>query len=83
MAVSAKFRVTRITPQYEQEYQGEKVLLKEFELTPDYAMGKNAEWAAATPMGVIRMSVLNPKAQEQFGDEVGKPCTILFEFDEE
>lgn len=32
----------------------------EIEMTPDYASGRNAEWAKYTPCGVFRMTVNNP-----------------------
>lgn len=34
----------------------------EIEMVPDYAQGKNADWADATPSGVFRMTVTNPAA---------------------
>lgn len=72
MAVSARFKVSRITPfggAYETDADG--VLdpaceMAEIELTPDYAGGRNAEWAKATPAGVIRLTITNQAALAQF-----------------
>lgn len=72
MAVSARFRVTR---------RSEMEWATEIEMTPDYAQGKNAEWAAATPAGMIRLTVKNEAAAEQF--KQGSPVAITFEFPEE
>jgi hypothetical protein len=52
----------------------------EVELTPDYAQGRNAEWATATPAGMIRLTVTNEAAAEQF--ENGAPYTVTFEREE-
>lgn len=51
--------------------------MAEVELTPDYAQGRNAEWAKATPSGVIRMTINNPSALEQFS--IGDAFTVTFE----
>lgn len=68
MAVTAKFRVSRRT---------EMDWATEVELVPDYAQGRNAEWAAATPAGMIRMTIKNELAAKQFAD--GQPFTVTFE----
>ena len=57
MAVSAKFVVSRIT---------DMGWATEVEMTPDYAHGRNKEWAAATPAGMIRMTIKNSVAADQF-----------------
>ena len=57
MAVTAKFRVNRKT---------DMGWATEVELTPDYADGRNKEWAEATPAGMIRLTVKNTVAVEQF-----------------
>lgn len=54
----------------------EKPYGHEVELTPDYAQGKNAEWAQATPAGMIRLTIKNELAAQQF--EVNDSYTILF-----
>jgi hypothetical protein len=85
MPVTAKFKVSRLTPM---SYEGEttvspegvlqgKVSTVEVELTPDYAQGRNAAWSAATPSGVIRMTITKPEAFSQF--VVGRAYTITFE----
>ena len=50
MAITAKFKVSRVA---------DMDWAHEIELTPDYAQGRNAEWAQATPAGMIRMTVRN------------------------
>lgn len=83
--VTAKFKVSRITPL---SFEGEahvtpegklegNVNMVEVEFVPDYAQGKNAEWSQATPAGVIRMTITNPAAFSQF--VVGKGYTVTFE----
>lgn len=69
--VTARFKVNRRT---------EMDWATEVELTPDYAQGANAEWAAATPAGMIRLTIKNELAAEQFKD--GASVHVLFEFPE-
>lgn len=85
MAVTAKFKVGRLTPMAfsgeahvtpEGRLEGE-VSMVEVELVPDYAQGRNAAWSAATPSGVIRMTITNPAAFAQF--VVGRAYTVTFE----
>jgi hypothetical protein len=66
--VTAKFKVSRLT---------EASTYTEVELTPDYASGRNAEWAQATPSGVIRLTITNPDAIAYF--EQDAPYTVTFE----
>ena len=98
MAVNAKFRVSRVTTYHpggldKALEDGSPV---EVEMTPDYAQSRNAEWAAATPSGVCRLTISNPDAIRQFVASVpedqdvdsaflltGKPVTLTFSFDEE
>lgn len=68
MAVTAKFKVSR---------RSEMGWATEIEMTPDYAQGRNAEWAEATPAGMIRLTVKNALAAEQF--EQGQSFTVTFE----
>lgn len=68
MAVTAKFKVSRRT---------EMDWATEIELTPDYAQGRNSEWAAATPAGMIRMTIKNELAAERF--QQGDSFTVTFE----
>jgi len=49
----------------------------EVELVPDYGEGRNAEWAAATPAGMIRLTIKNELAADQF--EEGQAYTVTFE----
>ena len=71
MAVTAKFKVSRIS---------KMDWATEVELTPDYAAGRNKEWAAATPAGMIRMTIRNEVAADQFSE--GDPFTVTFEREE-
>ena len=57
MPVSAKFVVNRIS---------DMGWATEVEMVPDYAHGRNKEWAAATPAGMIRMTIKNSVATDQF-----------------
>lgn len=68
--VTAKFKVARKT---------EMQWATEVELTPDYAQGRNAEWAEATPAGMIRLTIKNELAAEQFTE--GAAYTVTFELD--
>jgi len=68
MAITAKFKVSRVN---DMEWA------HEIELTPDYAQGRNAEWAEATPAGMIRMTVRNDVAAQQFTQ--GRPFTVIFD----
>lgn len=71
MAVTAKFKVARKT---------DMGWGHEVELTPDYAQGRNAEWAEATPAGMIRLTIKNELAAEQFRE--GDAYTVTFEREE-
>lgn len=68
MAVTAKFRVARKT---------DMNWAHEVELVPDYGEGRNKEWAEATPAGMIRLTIKNELAAEQF--DVGGTYTVTFE----
>jgi len=70
MTVTAKFIVSRVN---------KNDWATEVELTPDYAEGRNKEWAAATPSGMIRMTIKNDVAAEVF--QQGQPFTVVFEAD--
>lgn len=72
MAVTAKFKVFRVA---------EMGWATEVELTPDYAEGRNAEWAEATPAGMIRLTIKNELAAKQF--EHGATYTVTFEREDE
>ncbi len=69
MAVSAKFKVQKVS---------QMGWATEVELTPDYGDGKNKDWAAATPAGMVRLTIKNELAAEQF--KMQQPVDILFEF---
>jgi len=71
MAITAKFKVQRVTD------MGWDDGTREVELTPDYAQGRNADWAKYTPSGVIRMTVNNPAALEQL--QQGQAFTVTFD----
>jgi hypothetical protein len=75
MTISAKFKVSEIVGGA--GYQSSRV-----RLVPDYAQGRNKDWAAATPSGVIEMYVGNETAAlKQF--VLGQAFTVLFEANEE
>jgi len=69
VSVTARFKVTRVSPY---------TYATEIEMTPDYAEGRNKEWADATPSGMIRMTVKNELAAEQFKENAS--VHVLFEF---
>ena len=73
--VTARFKVSKITPAYgedpDQPHRGE------VEMTPDYAGGKNAEWSEATPNGVFRLGITNADAFKRF--ELGAEVAITME----
>lgn len=75
MSVTAKFKVSRVT-----DYQWGNPAA-EVEFVPDYAQGRNAEWAAATPSGVIRMTVTNEGALQYF--TLGRSFTVIFDPDDD
>ena len=68
MVVTAKFKVSR---------KSDMGWAHEVELVPDYAQGRNAEWAEATPAGMIRLTIKNELAAEQFAE--GEAYTATFE----
>lgn len=82
--VTAKFKVARKIPMgvtYDVptgEWSG-KPWAFEVELTPDYAEGRNKEWAEATPSGIIRLTIKNELAAEQF--TIGASYTVTFELE--
>jgi hypothetical protein len=86
MAVTAKFKVARkvpLGPTFDaetKEWSGE-AWAWEVEMTPDYAEGRNKDWAAATPAGMIRLTIKNELAAEQF--QPGDAYTITFEKSDE
>lgn len=86
MAVTAKFKVARkvpLGPTHNAEtgvWEG-KPWAHEVELTPDYAEGRNKEWAEATPAGMIRLTIKNELAAEQFVP--GEGYTITFDRSED
>lgn len=71
MSVTAKFKVQTITDNA--GYEADEVLL-----VPDYAQGRNKDWAAATPSGTIRMHIgRETPARKQF--TTGRAFTVTFE----
>lgn len=69
--ITAKVFVSGKTEQGEGEHR--RVLLS---FNPDYADGRNKEWAEATPHLSLQMTVKGSVA-DQF--EVGKPYTLTFD----
>lgn len=84
--VTAKFKVSRKIPwgmwfnHKEQKWEGTPSGW-EVEFTPDYAEGRNAEWAAATPSGMIRMTIKNQLAADFFHE--GQAITVTFSSEDE
>lgn len=84
MTVTAKFKLSRVTPWGNArvnddgtiEPEAEGTTSCELEFTPDYANGKNSEWAEATPSGVMRLTVTNWKALERFRQGASYTVTI-------
>lgn len=86
MAVTAKFKVTRVTPfgcTPEQFQHGldtgewpEGWYGAEVEMTPDYAQGRNKDWSAATPAGVFRMTITNPSALAELRDGTAQDIVL-------
>lgn len=74
MSVSAKFKVQRVTPNV-------GFSNTEVELVPDYAEGRNKDWAEYTPSGLMRLQITNPAALEQF--QQGRAFTVTFEAEDE
>ena len=72
MAVTAKFKVARHVPSN---------WAHEVEFTPDYAQGRNKEWSEATPSGMIRLTITNKAAYDQFPE--GAAFTVTFEQESE
>lgn len=70
MAVTAKFKVGRKT---------DMNWAHEVELVPDYAEGRNKEWAEATPAGMIRLTIKNELAAKEFTE--GAAYTVVFSLD--
>lgn len=71
MTISAKFKVSEVVEGA--SYQANRV-----RLVPDYAQGRNKDWAAATPSGVFEMYIgQETEAIKQF--TVGQAFTVLFE----
>jgi hypothetical protein len=68
MKVTAKFKVNRAT---------KMGWATEVEMTPDYADGRNAEWAELTPAGMCRLTIKNELAAQEFTE--GRALTVTFE----
>jgi hypothetical protein len=77
MSVTAKFKVRKVTPQSNiAGRNGELVSSAEVEMVPDYAEGRNKDWAYYTPSGVIRMNVNGPALEVM---REGQAFTVTFE----
>lgn len=75
MSVTAKFKVSEIVDSA--GYQASRV-----RLVPDYAQGRNKDWAAATPAGVFEMYIGNETAAiKEFTP--GRAFTVTFEAEDE
>lgn len=73
--ISAKFKVANIVEGA--GYKADRVLL-----VPDYADGRNKDWAAATPAGTISLDIgQDTEARKHF--EPGRAFTILMEPNDE
>lgn len=70
--VTAKFKVSR---------KSEMGWGTEVEFTPDYAQGRNAEWASATPAGMLRLTITNEAAANYFNE--GDAVTLTLEKEEQ
>lgn len=79
--VTAKFKVTRATrlgavyDKATDTYDGPGYGT-ELEMTPDYAGGKNSDWSAATPSGIIRLTITNEAAIDAL--PVGASLDVTF-----
>lgn len=76
--VTAKFKVSRITPLGAETV--EDAWGTEVEMTPDYAGGANHEWAEATPSGVCRLTITNKAAIDKL--PLNASLTVTFTVDE-
>jgi hypothetical protein len=75
VSVTAKFKVSEVI-----EAAGWKA--NRVRLVPDYAQGKNKDWAAATPSGVFEMYIgEDTEAIKQF--TVGRCFTVTFDPEDE
>lgn len=73
--ISAKFKVSGIVEGA--GYQADRALL-----VPDYAQGRNKDWAAATPAGTISLDIgQDTEARKHFTP--GRAFTVLFEPNDE
>lgn len=87
MAVTAKFKVARkipLGPTFDTatgQWSEQAPWAWEVEMVPDYAEGRNKDWAAATPAGMIRLTIKNELAAEQM--QPGDAYTITFEKSDE
>jgi len=66
-AVSCRFKVNRVS---------DMGWGHEVEMTPDYGKGRNAEWAAATPSGMMRLTINAEHTDAGSFFEQGKPVAI-------
>lgn len=58
--VTARFRVSRVSTWGPKDGEWTNA---EVEMTPDYADGRNKEWAEATPAGVCRLTMKRSVAE--------------------
>ena len=78
MPTTAKFKVSQVNT-WTQGKDNDPVAA--VLLVPDYADGRNSEWAKYTPSGTISMTITNPVAIEQFTQ--GRQFTVTFEAEDE
>jgi hypothetical protein len=75
MSVTAKFKVSEVVNGA--GYQSSRV-----RLVPDYAQGRNKDWAAATPAGVFELYIGNDTAAiKEFTQD--RAFTVTFDPDDE
>lgn len=74
MRVTAKFKVYSVSTI---DYGTGKET--QVDMSPDYAEGRNAEWAAATPTGNIRLTISPTKTSATNLFKPGTALTVTFE----
>jgi hypothetical protein len=78
MSVTAKMKVNKATSWIQGAGEHQETVT-EIEMVPDYAEGRNKDWAKYTPSAVFRMTCTNPEATKQL--TLGTTCTVTFEPD--
>lgn len=73
MAIKAKFYVAEVT-RYAYNPASAKVILRAVSRGDE-----NKEWASATPMGLLDMTIGNPAAIEQLAEQLGDEVYLTIE----